>query len=83
MGPSGFKSRPAKVDLPAGSESCVVQGRPWLRSVDSERMGRVIEPRKGGVAGADAVAGAEGNTAAPRSRAVCPKGSDAAVPPGS
>lgn len=31
---------------PAGSESCVAQGRPWLRSVDSEQMSRVIEPRK-------------------------------------
>jgi hypothetical protein len=31
---------------PAGSESCVVHGRPCLRSVDSERAGRVIEPRK-------------------------------------
>lgn len=35
-----------KGGLPAGSESCVVHGRPWLRSVDSERVGRVIEPRK-------------------------------------
>jgi hypothetical protein len=32
---------------PAGSESCVVHGRPWLRSVDSEHAGRVMEPRKG------------------------------------
>lgn len=31
---------------PAGSEFCVVQGRPWLRSVNSECVGRVIEPRK-------------------------------------
>ncbi len=30
----------------ARSESCVVVGRPILRSVDSEVKGRVIEPRK-------------------------------------
>jgi len=30
----------------AGSESCVEQGQPWLRSVDSERAADVIEPRK-------------------------------------
>ena len=39
-------------------------GRPWLRSVDSECMGRVIEPRKDFVAEADAVDIAEGNTGA-------------------
>ena len=39
----------------------MVHGRPWLRSVDSERAGRVIEPRKFLVAGADAFVGAEGN----------------------
>jgi hypothetical protein len=39
----------------------VVQGRPWLRSVDSERAGRVIEPRNHKLVGADAVAKAEGN----------------------
>jgi hypothetical protein len=39
----------------AGSESCVVQGRPWLRSVDSERAGRVIEPREKQVVEADVV----------------------------
>ena len=38
--PSG-KAGPA-----ARSESCVVVGRPILRSVDSEVKGRVIEPRK-------------------------------------
>lgn len=43
--PSGLKSRPAKVGHHAGSESCVASGRPSLRSVDSEREGRVIEPR--------------------------------------
>ena len=37
---------PGKGWPPAGSESCVVVGRPILRSVDSERAGRVIEPRK-------------------------------------
>jgi len=40
----------------------VVRGRPRLRSVDSEWAGRVIEPRKNCiVAGADAVATAEGS----------------------
>ena len=39
-------------------------GRPWLRSVDSECAGRVIEPRKDFVAEADAVDIAEGNTGA-------------------
>jgi hypothetical protein len=28
------------------SESCVESGRPELRSVDSEQVGRVIQPRK-------------------------------------
>lgn len=50
---------------PAGSESCVGYGQPALRSVDSERMGRVIEPRKNkNVMLADAVPVAEGTTAA-------------------
>ena len=35
-----------------------------LRSVDSEFMGRVIEPRKNLTAGADAVRKAEGRTEA-------------------
>src|ERR1700751_12470 len=34
-----------KAGQPSGSESCVVVGRPTLRSVDSEWAGRVIEPR--------------------------------------
>lgn len=43
----------------------MVVGRPTLRSVDSERVGRVIEPRKRFVEGADAVVSAEGNIEAP------------------
>ena len=37
---------PGKAGPAARSESCVVVGRPTLRSVDSEIKGRVIEPRK-------------------------------------
>ena len=37
---------PGKAGPAARSESCVVVGRPTLRSVDSEVKGRVIEPRK-------------------------------------
>ncbi len=37
-----------------------------LRSVDSECVGRVIEPRKGLNRGADAVTAAEGSTVMPR-----------------
>src|SRR5271166_349634 len=37
---------PGKAGPAARSESCVVVGRPILRSVDSEVKGRVIEPRK-------------------------------------
>jgi hypothetical protein len=37
---------PGKAGPAARSESCVVVGRPVLRSVDSEVKGRVIEPRK-------------------------------------
>jgi hypothetical protein len=44
----------------------VVQGRPWLRSVDSEHAGRGIGPREILVVEADAVIVAEGNTEAPR-----------------
>ncbi len=40
------QSRPA-----AGSESCVVVGRPILRSVDSECAGRVSEPRNSATGG--------------------------------
>ena len=39
----------------------MVQGRPWLRSVDSEQMSCVIEPRKQSVARADVVRFTEGN----------------------
>jgi hypothetical protein len=41
----------------------VVSGRPELRSVDSERVGRVMEPRKEFLVDADAVETAEGNIA--------------------
>ena len=41
----GQPTPPGQGWSPAGSESCVVTGRPLLRSVDSERVGRVIEPR--------------------------------------
>src|SRR5271167_3490864 len=37
---------PGKAGPAARSESCVVVGKPILRSVDSEVKGRVIEPRK-------------------------------------
>src|SRR5271157_2312651 len=37
---------PGKAGPAARSESCVVVGRPILRSVDSEVKGCVIEPRK-------------------------------------
>jgi len=37
---------PGKAGPAARSESCVVVGRPTLRSVDSQVKGRVIEPRK-------------------------------------
>ena len=37
---------PGRAGPAARSESCVVVGRPILRSVDSEVKGRVIEPRK-------------------------------------
>ena len=47
---------------PAGSESCVVRGRPRLRSVDSERAGHAIEPRDKSPASADGVSLPEGNT---------------------
>jgi len=43
--PAGNRSRPAKPGQQPGSESCVVVGRPILRSVDSEIKRCVIEPR--------------------------------------
>jgi hypothetical protein len=46
----------------AGSESCVVMGQPWLRSVDSERAGRVSQPRKELFVDADGVGYPEGST---------------------
>ena len=50
---------------PTGTECCVVRGRPRLRSVHRESVGRVIEPRKIHCCGADAVFAAEGPIAAP------------------
>ena len=62
---------------PAGSESCVACGRPVLRSVDSECLGRVIEPRNDIFVGADVFKTAESSTG----RAVI--GLVFSVPPGS
>ena len=60
-------ANPARQSRPAaGSESCVVVGRPALRSVDSECAGRVIEPRNGVSAGADVVKKTEGSIGAPQ-----------------
>jgi hypothetical protein len=42
----GDITRPDKARQPTGSESCVALGRPVLRSVDSECVGRVIQPRE-------------------------------------
>ena len=44
--PAGGSSPPDQGWQPVGNESCVVRGRPRLRSVDSECRSRVIEPRK-------------------------------------
>lgn len=44
--PAGGSTPPGKGWSPAGSESCVDVGRPRLRSVDNECVGRVIEPRE-------------------------------------
>jgi hypothetical protein len=60
---------------PAGSESCVVAGQPVLRSVDSERDGCVIEPRKRLVGGAERRGNRGGNIGAPqRPGAEIPRG---------
>ena len=60
---------------PAGSESCVDQGRPWLRSVDSERAGRATEPRNQAIVVADGFETPEGNTGtAVRARRARPTG---------
>ena len=56
-------------------------GQPWPRSVDSDHVGRVMEPRNELFVGADAVETAEGNTEA-TNRAM-PAWPVAAVPPGS
>jgi hypothetical protein len=55
-------SLPGKGWSPTGNESCVVGGRPSLRSVDSECVGRVIEPRKLVHVGADVFLTTEGNS---------------------
>src|SRR5271166_1562445 len=47
---------PGKAGPAARSESCVVMGRPILRSVDSQVKGCVIEPRKTKMHGAFAMA---------------------------
>ena len=63
----GDITRPAKARSPAGSESCVATGRPVLRSVDSECVGRVTEPREHEIpARADGVLVPEGYPRAPQ-----------------
>ena len=62
--PAGSNPARPKPSQQAGSESCVVPGRPGLRSVDSERMGRVSQPRKESVVDADGVGKPEGSTGA-------------------
>ncbi len=63
----GDMTRPAKARSPAGSESCVALGRPVLRSVDSECVGRVTEPRERNLpARADGVLVPEGYLRAPQ-----------------
>ena len=44
--PAGGRTPPGNGWSPAGSRSCVDVGRPRLRSVDRECVGRVIQPRK-------------------------------------
>ena len=61
---------------PAGTECCVVRGRPWLRSVHRERAGRVMEPRKSILA--ESTRSVERKTPTP-----VPKGPGAGAPPGS
>jgi hypothetical protein len=41
------------------------EGKPWLRSVDSEHAGSVIDPERNGSGGADAVEIAESTTVSP------------------
>jgi hypothetical protein len=67
---------PGKGQPPAGSESCVVVGRPALRSVDSERVSRVMEPRKAAIEGAGTLELVLGSIGAPQ-------GLGAEIPPGS
>lgn len=64
MDPSGTRAivaRPVKAGPQPEVSLAWSRGRPWLRSVDNECAGRVMEPRNS-VVGADAVAVAEGNT---------------------
>jgi hypothetical protein len=53
--PCGSESPIRQRRPPAGSESCVVGEQSRLRSVDSERAGRVIESRKAFVVRAEAL----------------------------
>ena len=64
--PAGRKIPPGKGWPPAGSESCVVVGRPTLRGVDSESEGRVIEPRKDRIDEASVLKTSAGSTRALR-----------------
>ena len=61
-----MKLPPGQGWSPAGSESCVVWRRLPLRSVDSECVGRVIEPRKKPCARVDDFASSEGNIEPPQ-----------------
>lgn len=65
--PAGRRIPPGKGWPPAGSESCVVVGRPTLRGVDSESEGRVMEPRKDRIEEAGVLKTSAGRTRAPQS----------------
>ena len=52
---------PGKGWQPAGTECCVVQGRPWPRSVHRVSLGRVIEPRNEYEPEADTIFKVEGS----------------------
>jgi len=63
LGGTQWVPSPTRQSWPAaGSESCAASERSAPRSVDSECMGRVIEPREGLLAGADVVEKTEGST---------------------
>jgi hypothetical protein len=50
----------------AASESCVVHGQPWLRSVDSRRTGRKkVAPKFVNVVGAETFTAVEGSIGCP------------------